>query len=217
MKITKKQLKQIIKEEILVLEMFDTGSAGELAGAMSNEEKKTACETAGGEWVEGVGCKGLEESSTDWDELDPDSTHLDGPQYRLNDLLVSAASDAVVRAITRAVPEALMGLGDKEWKKLKNEISRDIEVPLMDALLPTAEWMIRWEKEELGLDEKKDKKWIQKAVPKDDPDRGKFSAAAKRAGMSTCAYARKVVKDPKASKLQKDRAQFALNTGCKDK
>ena len=63
----------------------------------------------------------------------------------------------------------------------------------------------------------KDDKWIQKAVPKDDPDRGKFSAAAKKAGMSTCAYARKIVKSDSASELQKDRAQFALNTGCKGK
>lgn len=62
-----------------------------------------------------------------------------------------------------------------------------------------------------------EKDWIQKAVPKDDPDRGKFSAAAKKAGMSTCAYARKIVKSDSASELQKDRAQFALNTGCKDK
>ncbi len=69
---------------------------------------------------------------------------------------------------------------------------------------------------EAVLDEKDDK-WIQKAVPEDDPDRGKFSAAAKRAGMGTCEYARKVVKDPNASELQKDRAQFALNTGCKGK
>ena len=61
-----------------------------------------------------------------------------------------------------------------------------------------------------------DKKWIQKAVPKDDPDRGKFSAAAKKAGMGTCEYARKVV-DGDYSELQKDRAQFALNTGCKGK
>jgi len=62
MKLTKSQLKQIIKEEILVLELFDTRSAGEVAGAMSNEEKKKACETdengrpTGREWVEGVGC-----------------------------------------------------------------------------------------------------------------------------------------------------------------
>jgi len=69
---------------------------------------------------------------------------------------------------------------------------------------------------EAGLAEEEDK-WIQKAVPADDPDRGKFSAAAKRAGMSTCDYAKKVKNDPNASELQKDRAQFALNTGCKDK
>ena len=62
-----------------------------------------------------------------------------------------------------------------------------------------------------------DDKWIQKAVPTDDPDRGKFSAAAKKAGMSTCDYAKKIKNDPDATELQKDRAQFALNTGCKDK
>ena len=62
-----------------------------------------------------------------------------------------------------------------------------------------------------------DDKWIQKAVPADDPDRGKFSAAAKNAGMSTCDYAKKIKNDPDATELQKDRAQFALNTGCKDK
>ncbi|MCP4123970.1 MAG: hypothetical protein GY751_19660 [Bacteroidetes bacterium] len=62
-----------------------------------------------------------------------------------------------------------------------------------------------------------DDKWIQKAVPADDPDRGKFSAAAKKAGMSTCDYAKKIKNDPDATELQKDRAQFALNTGCKDK
>jgi hypothetical protein len=62
-----------------------------------------------------------------------------------------------------------------------------------------------------------DDKWIQKAVPADDPDRGKFSADAKEAGMSTCDYAKKVKNDPNESELQKDRAQFALNTGCKDK
>jgi uncharacterized protein YpmB len=67
------------------------------------------------------------------------------------------------------------------------------------------------------LGEEKDDNWIQKAVPADDPDRGKFSAAAKKAGMSTCDYAKKIKNDPNASELQKDRAQFALNTGCKDK
>tara|TARA_Y100001963_G_scaffold45448_1_gene64074 strand:+ start:716 stop:1084 length:369 start_codon:yes stop_codon:yes gene_type:complete len=69
---------------------------------------------------------------------------------------------------------------------------------------------------EAALDEEEDK-WIQKAVPADDPDRGKFSADAKEEGMSTCDYAKKVKNDPNASELQKDRAQFALNTGCKDK
>ena len=42
------------------------------------------------------------------------------------------------------------------------------------------------------LGEEKDDNWIQKAVPADDPDRGKFSAAAKKAGMSTCDYAKKI-------------------------
>ena len=51
MKITKEQLKQIIKEEILQLEMFDTGSAGEEAGGASLVQKKAECEKAGGKWV----------------------------------------------------------------------------------------------------------------------------------------------------------------------
>jgi len=51
MKITKAQLKQIIKEEILQLEMFDTGSAGEEAGGTSLVQKKAECEKAGGKWV----------------------------------------------------------------------------------------------------------------------------------------------------------------------
>ena len=72
-------------------------------------------------------------------------------------------------------------------------------------------------KEELEALLGEEDKWIQKAVPEDDPDRGKFSAAAKRAGMSTCEYARKVANDPDATTLQKRRANFALNTGCKDK
>ena len=72
-------------------------------------------------------------------------------------------------------------------------------------------------KEELEALLGEEDKWIQKAVPEDDPDRGKFSAAAKRAGMSTCEYARKVDNDQDATTLQKRRANFALNTGCKDK
>lgn len=40
---------------------------------------------------------------------------------------------------------------------------------------------------------------------------GKFTAAAKRAGMSVQAYARKVLNDPNATPLQKKRANFARN------
>lgn len=69
----------------------------------------------------------------------------------------------------------------------------------------------------IDLEEEKDDKWIQKAVPEDDPDRGKFSAAAKKAGMDTCAYAIKIKNSDTASKKQKARAQFALNAGCKEK
>ena len=47
MKITKAQLKQIIKEEILQLEMFDTGSADSEEIARMRAE----CEKAGGKWV----------------------------------------------------------------------------------------------------------------------------------------------------------------------
>ena len=44
---------------------------------------------------------------------------------------------------------------------------------------------------------------------------GSFRRAAQRAGMDTCAYADKVLRDPKASKTLKRRAQFAKNTGCR--
>ena len=43
-------------------------------------------------------------------------------------------------------------------------------------------------------------------------NRGKFSAAAKRAGMGVQEYAHKVVNDPNATTLQKRRAQFAINS-----
>lgn len=42
-------------------------------------------------------------------------------------------------------------------------------------------------------------------------NKGKFTESAKRAGKSVQEHARDVVNDPKATKLQKKRAQFALN------
>lgn len=42
-------------------------------------------------------------------------------------------------------------------------------------------------------------------------NKGKFSAAAKRAGMSVQAYARKVLNNPNASPTLKKRANFARN------
>ena len=42
-------------------------------------------------------------------------------------------------------------------------------------------------------------------------NRGKFTAAAKRAGMGVQAYAKKVLNDPKASTTLKRRANFARN------
>ena len=48
-------------------------------------------------------------------------------------------------------------------------------------------------------------------------NRGKFTAAAKRAGMGVQEYARKVLKDPNASSLLKKRANFAKNFGKKKK
>jgi len=63
------------------------------------------------------------------------------------------------------------------------------------------------------------KKWIQAARKRMEQKGtvGSFRRAAKRAGMDTCAYARKVMNDPKASKTLKRRALFALNTGCRRK
>ena len=65
MKITKQQLKQIIKEEIskiisandlYLAEMFDTGGAGDAVGGMPAENMKDLCEKTHGKgaWVEGT-------------------------------------------------------------------------------------------------------------------------------------------------------------------
>ena len=55
--------------------------------------------------------------------------------------------------------------------------------------------------------------WIGKAVDKMEKKgtKGAFSASARRAGMSTQAYANKVLNNPNASGLQKKRANFAKN------
>jgi hypothetical protein len=50
MKITKRQLKKIIREA-MQLEQFDTGSAGDEVGGTTLEQKKEQCEKAGGEWL----------------------------------------------------------------------------------------------------------------------------------------------------------------------
>lgn len=42
-------------------------------------------------------------------------------------------------------------------------------------------------------------------------NKGKFTASAKKAGKSVQAHAKDVVNDPNATKLQKKRAQFAIN------
>ena len=42
-------------------------------------------------------------------------------------------------------------------------------------------------------------------------NRGKFTESAKRAGKSVQQHARDVLKNPNATKLQKRRAQFAIN------
>ena len=50
MKITKQQLRRIIRES-LQLEMFDTGSMGDEVGGTSLAQKKEQCELAGGKWI----------------------------------------------------------------------------------------------------------------------------------------------------------------------
>ena len=50
MKITKRQLRRIIREA-MQLEQFDTGSAGDEVGGTSLEQKKEQCKQAGGQWV----------------------------------------------------------------------------------------------------------------------------------------------------------------------
>jgi hypothetical protein len=60
------------------------------------------------------------------------------------------------------------------------------------------------------------KRWIQSAVKrmKKKGTVGSFSRAAKRAGMSTSAYANKVLKKgSKASPAMKKKANFAKNVG----
>lgn len=42
-------------------------------------------------------------------------------------------------------------------------------------------------------------------------NKGKFTRSAKRAGKSVQEHARDVIKNPNATKLQKKRAQFAIN------
>ena len=57
------------------------------------------------------------------------------------------------------------------------------------------------------------KNWIAKATTRMEQKgtKGLFSKAAEQAGMSTSAYAKKVLADPNASPLQRKRAQFAEN------
>ena len=58
-----------------------------------------------------------------------------------------------------------------------------------------------------------DKNWIGPAVKRMEKKGtvGKFSASAKRAGMSTSAYANKVLANKNASPTQRKRANFARN------
>lgn len=60
-------------------------------------------------------------------------------------------------------------------------------------------------------------KWIQKATKrmKEKGTEGSFSRAAAQAGMSTSAYARKVLSDPNASPAMKKKANFARNVAKK--
>ena len=66
----------------------------------------------------------------------------------------------------------------------------------------------RCEKKRFGGEIEKGKSGIH-INPK---NRGKFTAAAKRAGMGVQEYARKVLNDPNASPLLKRRANFARNS-----
>ena len=57
---------------------------------------------------------------------------------------------------------------------------------------------------------RKPKDWIGKAV--NPENKGVFAAKAKRAGMSTLDYAKKVTKpESRASRKTKDQAHFAIN------
>ena len=56
---------------------------------------------------------------------------------------------------------------------------------------------------------KKKAGWMQQAV--NPAHKGEFSAAAKKAGMTTAAYAAQVLNDPSAPAHLKHQAQFAAN------
>jgi hypothetical protein len=61
------------------------------------------------------------------------------------------------------------------------------------------------------------KRWIQKVREQMEKRGtvGAFRRAAQRAGMDTCSYAEKVLRDPNAPTKLKRRAAFAKATGCR--
>ena len=88
MKITKRKLRDLIREA-MQLEMFDTGSAGDEVGGSSLEQKKEQCKLAGGTWVEGDASdnygycsKPIEEVADDHYELRHQEDQKDLEDYR---------------------------------------------------------------------------------------------------------------------------------------
>jgi translation initiation factor 6 (eIF-6) len=72
------------------------------------------------------------------EELDlyASTEQYDAPKYRINDRLVTAATNAVVQEAISIMKES--NLSQKEMQKIASFIDVDIEEGLMDALMPVA-------------------------------------------------------------------------------
>ena len=210
MKITKTQLRQIIEEEINALAEEEEGE-GYMAVSQLEYMKEIIPkiqqyvndESDLEEWIESKLTLAKEYIETVYGHFEG----TDKPKVR-GGVMGLYAPD-----VFEEVKEDCFAKGKYKTFKGKSKCiqrTKDLSQEQADAYVAS---VLR----DMGEIKEEDEKWISKAVPADDPDKGKFSAAAKKAGMSTCAYARKIMKDPNASTLQKRRANFALNVACKEK
>lgn len=95
---------------------------------------------------------------------------------------------------------------NKEFKKPIDQLSdKEVSAALTNRHLKGDDLIKEWESKGMLKKEGGSIKIKKK-------NKGKFTESAKRAGKSVQEHARDVVNDPKATKLQKRRAQFALNS-----